>query len=296
MAQRRNQQQIVLPSPEQVGTVILRGAATFCRRNKVVASTYALGLLFLIVFGGGGRALTQQQTREYNRIMDTIDVEAEYAATQDYWQARQAYQHTKGWFWSCDSMCQRNKKRMQDKEQILSEIRKEGAARTSDAKSIAGLFSEVGVGEVQDSFWGYFNSGKQFAKRQTMWDAMFMGLRTMTRGRDESWLEFAIKILIQVLLNFSMGLIMALVFFIIGLWSIITSYQPNPIVAVIFFCGAAAAAFSFVTTYLLGMFGVAAGGVYTVLKVAEGAANNRIDDGRGRQGRVQYGGARPHYD
>ena len=47
-------------------------------------------------------------------------------------------------------------------------------ARMSDAKSVAGLFSEVGVGEVTDSFWGYFASGKQFAKRQSMWDAMWV--------------------------------------------------------------------------------------------------------------------------
>ena len=42
----------------------------------------------------------------------------------------------------------------------------------SDAKILAGLFSEVGVGEVTDSFWRYFASGKKFAKRQSMWDAM----------------------------------------------------------------------------------------------------------------------------
>ena len=35
-----------------------------------------------------------------------------------------------------------------------------------------------------------------------MWDAMFMGIRRM--GRDESMIEYALKVLLQVLINFSM--------------------------------------------------------------------------------------------
>merc|ERR1712124_221608 len=151
----------------------------------------------------------------------------------------------------------------------------------SDAKSVAGLFSEVGVSEVQDSFWAYFSSGKNFAKRQTMWDAMFMGIRTIGRGRDESMIEYGLKLLMQLLLNFSLGLIMALVMFVIGLWSIVRSYQPNPIVAVIFFVSATCAAFSFVATYLCAIYGAAAGGVYGVLKLAEG--NLQLQQGRRQQ-------------
>lgn len=291
----RQPQEIALPSPDRIGALVIRGVATFARRNKVVTGTYALGLLLLIIFGGGGRPLSPQQSAAYSRILDSIDFDVEYQATEAYWRARQSYEMTRGWFWSCDPLCQRNKKRMDDAERALNAVRRESAARTADAKQLAGLFSEIGIGEVQDSFWQYFNAGKQFAKRQTMWDAMFIGIRSMTRGRDESWLEFGLKVLMQVLLNFSMGLIMALIFFVVGLWSIVRSYQPNPIVAAIFFCGASIAAFSFVTTYLLAVYGAAAGGVYAVLKVAESAARAQLQD-RQRQQRVHYGGGRPHYD
>jgi hypothetical protein len=123
-----------------------------------------------------------------------------------------------------------------------------------------------------------------------MWDAMFMGIRSM--GRDESMIEYGFKILMQVLLNFSIGLMFALVFFIIGLWSIVRSYQPNPIVAVFFFIGAACAGFTFVVTYLMALYGAAAGGVYGVLKLAETQARAaRID----QQRQPQYMGNRPHY-
>mmetsp|Transcript_323 Transcript_323/g.735 ORF Transcript_323/g.735 Transcript_323/m.735 type:complete len:297 (-) Transcript_323:151-1041(-) len=279
--------QVALPEPGDVGQMVLSGAKTFARNHKVVTGGYLLGILVILLIGSGTK-LNYDQRREYNAIMNTIDVQAEYQASEDFWRADQAYKATKGWF-SCDSLCQRNKQKMQDARYRLDRVREEGNARMSDAKSVAGLFSEVGVGEVQDSFWSYFTSGKQFAKRQSMWDAMFMGMRSM--GRDESFIEYSLKVLMQVLMNFSAGLVMALVMFVIGLWSIVRSYQPNPIVAVFFFISAACAAFSFVATYLLAMYGAAAGGVYGVLKVAEN--NLRLQEGRPRHAHMHN---RPHYD
>ncbi len=62
-----------------------------------------------------------------------------------------------------------------------------------------------------------------------------MGIRKMSR--DESMLEYAIKVLIQVLINFSMGLIGAFFIFVFGLWGIVRSYQPNPLSALAFLIG-----------------------------------------------------------
>jgi hypothetical protein len=154
--------QLVLPDPADLGQLMVRGATNFARRHKVISGSYLLGLVILIFFTSGAK-LTYDQRQKYNHIMSTIDLHAEYDASTDFWQAKQGYQATKGWF-SCDSLCQRNKRRMEDAEHRLSLIRQEGQARMSDAKSIAGLFSEVGVGEVQDSFWSYFASGKQFGE------------------------------------------------------------------------------------------------------------------------------------
>jgi hypothetical protein len=282
--------QIVLPEPAQVGQLIVAGASNFARRHKVVTGSYILGILVILLIGSGTK-LNYDQRREYNRIMSTIDLQAEFDASNDYWMANEAYRATKGWF-SCDGLCQRNKRRMEDARYKLDLIRKEGQARMSDAKATAGLFSEVGVGEIQDSFWSYFGNAKQFAKRQSMWDIMFMGLRSMGRNRDESMIEFGLRVLMQVLVNFSIGLVMALVMFVIGLWTIVKSYQPNPIVAVLGFVCAACAAFAFVTTYLIGIYGAAAGGVYGVLKLAEG--NARIQNGR--PGQQPYMHNRPHYN
>ncbi|CAB9516144.1 expressed unknown protein [Seminavis robusta] len=291
--QRHGGQIARLPEPGDVGQLIVRGAKQFAQRHKFITGGYLLGFVVML-FIGSGTQLTLQQRNQYSRIMDTIDLQAEYDATSDYWQARNAYQATKGWFFSCDGLCQRNKRRMEEAERVLTDIRQEGEARMSDAKAIAGLTSEVGVGEIKDSFWQYITAGKQFAKRQSMWDMMFMAFRSIgQRGRDESTAEWIVKIAMNVLINFSMGLAMAFVMFVIGLWSIIRSYQPNPIMAVLVFVGASCAAFSFVATYIMAMFGAAAGGVYGMAKLAENQARLQNGGGGGQRQRMQY---RPHYD
>lgn len=151
----------------------------------------------------------------------------------------------------------------------------------------------IGIAEIKDSFWQHFESGKRSAKRRSMWDMMFMGLGRMARGRDESWLEYALKLLMQVLVNFSVSLCLSLVFFTMGLWSIVRSYQPNPIMAVLCFVGAACAAFFFVATYIMGMFGAAGAGVYSLVKIAETSSRAQIGGGGGQRQRFRQ---HAHYD
>jgi hypothetical protein len=56
---------------------------------------------------------------------NTIDLQAEYDASGDYYHARNAYYATKGWFFSCDALCQRNQERMHRAERVLQDIRAE---------------------------------------------------------------------------------------------------------------------------------------------------------------------------
>ena len=153
-----------------MGTLVARGVGNFAKKHKIISGSYILGVLFILLIGSGTK-LSVDQSRRYGAIMDTVDVYAEMEASNKYAEALHAYRATKGWF-SCDYLCQRNKKRKEDAEAILEGVRREGYSRMSDAKSVAGLFSEVGVGEVKDSFWQYFTMGKQYAKKQSMWDLM----------------------------------------------------------------------------------------------------------------------------
>ena len=156
-----------------ISTLVISTATTFARRHKFISTSYLYGLttLLLLTLLGSGTKLTFDQQRQYNSIMNTIDLQAEYTAASSYHTAYNNYYHSKGWI-SCDAHCQHYKRIMERKKYEWDEIKAEGNARMSDAKSVAGLFSEVGVGEVTDSFWEYFAHGKRFAKRQSMWDAM----------------------------------------------------------------------------------------------------------------------------
>jgi len=280
---QQNQEEIITAiSAGSFGTLALSTATSFAKRHKVISISYLYGItsIIILILAGGGTKLTIDQHRQYTRIMNTVDLQAEYTASDHYHSAYANYYHSKGWI-SCDAHCQHYKKIMEKRKYEWDEVKAEGNARMSDAKNVAGIFSEVGVGEVTDSFWEYFASGKRFAKRQSMWDAMFMGMRSM--GRDESMPEFLLKMLMQVLINFSMGLIMALFIFIFGLWSVIQTYQPNPLTGLFFFVTAGCTAFAFVATYLLALYGAAAGGVYTMVKMAE-ANGGRLEGGRRRGG------------
>ena len=130
-----------------VTTVIVSGAKSFAKKHKVLSGSYLFGLLILLLVGSGTK-LTLEQKRQYDHIMSTIDVNAEYDASTKYGHALQAYRSSKGWF-TCDSLCQRNKERMERAQYELDQLRAEGYNRMSDAKAVAGLFSEVGVGEVK---------------------------------------------------------------------------------------------------------------------------------------------------
>jgi hypothetical protein len=118
-----------------------------------------------------------------------------------------------------------------------------------------------------------------------MWDALFMGFRKM--GRDESWGEYALKMLLQILMNFSFGMIMTLGVFVFGLWGLIQSYQPSFLEGLTFFLLATAAGFATVATVLIGMFGTAGGAVFGVAKIAE--AQMRLQqEGGGRRRNLHY--------
>lgn len=81
---------------------------------------------------------------------------------------------SKGWF-TCDKKCQTNKI---DYEIALREYnfqRSEEERIIADAKSSVGIFSSFGVEETRGLFWTRFASGKEFAQRQTKYDALFQG-------------------------------------------------------------------------------------------------------------------------
>jgi hypothetical protein len=100
-----------------------------------------------------------------------------------------------------------------------------------------------------------------------------------------------IRIIFNVLINFTMGLIGALVAFIWYLWDVIRAYQPDPVTAVVSFCVFAVVATSMVATYLLLLYGTVASTGYMMVRAVANSA--RIEGGASNatRGHLGDGGA-----
>ena len=111
-----------------------------------------------------------------------------------------------------------------------------------------------------------------------------MGIRAMSR--DEHIMSYVLRLLMQVLMNITLGMIGTVIGFIWSLYSVIVTYQANIMSALVFFGFASLAAISFAFTWLIGIYLAAAGTVYVGAKAM--AANLRLegqDAGRTAMGR-----------
>jgi len=97
-------------------------------------------------------------------------------------------------------------------------------------------------------------------------------------SRDESFMEYLFRVLINVILNFTIGTIGATIGFIFSLYSLITTYQANIIIGLSYFILASLAAISFAVTWIFGLYAAAAGTVYVGAKVM--ASSLRIENER----------------
>ena len=62
------------------------------------------------------------------------------------------------------------------------------------------------------SIYFYFPSlGKNFATRQTKWDALFMGIQAM--GRDEHLISYLFRLLLTMAFNFTFGKLLLFIYF-----------------------------------------------------------------------------------
>merc|ERR1719341_813364 len=155
-----------------------------------------------------------------------------------------------------------------------------------EARREVGIWSVFGVRDVRNSFWSAWKSGKEFAARYTMMDAFFM---MMPGNREETMISMILKLVMQYVINLTMGLIGAFFFFIYNVYSLIVSYGESAISGLAFFLLVMVAGVATVGTYLIAIYGtVAGGGLFLVKQAAKQAAVEGASGNRPR--RVQYGG------
>lgn len=97
-------------------------------------------------------------------------------------------------------------------------------ALVSDAKAAMGVWSEHGLMETRRLFWDSYESGKVFARRQTFYDAVFAVIYGRT---EEHFLAFILKWLFNTLVNFTVGMSVAVMAFIFKLPGLLWSFQAS---------------------------------------------------------------------
>eukprot|EP00904_Undaria_pinnatifida_P000446 jgi/Undpi1/10401/HiC_scaffold_29.g12851.m1 len=276
--QRQGQQTaIVVGNADRFGALVVSTGKEFIKKHPVISVSWVVGLLVSTL--ASGYTPTPAAVQNYEFKMASLNDEglAEAQGEMVYWD--NVYRRSKGMFWTCDEQCQHNKREFQKRQKAFNIINREYLNGVAQAKSELGLFSEDGVEETRDLFWRKVSGGKQFAKRATMWDALFVGVGTLRR--DEGIAAVIAKIVFRFVVNLTMGLFMAVVGFLFSIWQIIWSYNPDPLSTMAFFAMASLGAVSLLATWLLGMAAVGVTGVYAVAKMAETAQIEAAGGGGG---------------
>ena len=260
------------------------------RLGKTIATTpkYACGCS-MWVFGivvmlllAAPYAPTNKEERKYRRFMNKAElVEGMVEAEARMAEANARVYNAKVWFWRFRSEHRRNVERaMGRQEAVRAELKgkyDERDALITKGKEQVGIWSSYGFKETRDLFWSCWESGKAFAKRMTFYDVLF---GAMGRGRDEHVLATILKIVFQMIMNFTLGLCGALVGFTYYLWGVVETYNGELWSSGAFFLLFLLAGVSVVAAFLSAMVGLAGGSVYMMARTA--MKNKALQDERRR--------------
>jgi hypothetical protein len=271
-----------------LGAIVVGGAKSIVKNRPISVSLWAVGLL--VAAFATGFTVDKATAETYMDTMQHADEvnRAELSKAQsNFNRASNEYYNSKGWF-SCDQRCSRNHDKMQMAQAEMNRVTAKVNQIKNDARKEVGIWSTFGVQEVRNSFWSSWQSGKDWASRMTMYDAMF----AMFRSREESFLQTVLQLVFQYIMNLTLGLCATFCYFIYQVYWLITAYGESFFTGLAFFLLVLVAGVATIGTYLGGLMGtVVGGGLYVAKQVAKSAA---LENER-RANNPQLHGARRGY-
>ncbi len=189
------------------GGTIIKSVSGFARRNPIVTSAYAIGLLVAFFFAGFAPSVST--LAGYETALASVDRTAIHEMKLQVNEAKFKYHNSRSMFFTCPETCQPHKKVYDELSLQLKELETKEAEKVREANSMVGLFSTIGVEETRNAFIGNFNWGKAAAARQSKWDMFFMTFRAI--GRDENLLQYILSVVLTVLMNYTFGVLMAVI-------------------------------------------------------------------------------------
>lgn len=207
---------------------------------------------------------------EYEELMNQAShVEGYEATVKKCIDTRYELGELKVWFWRSRSpystLVPEKEMELHKVEAELAILENKRNEYIQKAKKKVGVWSSYGLEEMRHRFWQTFESGKVFAKQQTFYQMIF---RIMSVNNDENLISIVVQWIFTALVNFTFSLIGSLFYFVFSLGSVVYSYQPDPFSAITFYVLGLIGAASVIGGYLIGLYGLTAGAVYAVGKVA----------------------------
>jgi len=268
-----------------IGALVATTVTNVVKKRPISVSLWVVGLL-LAAFANGFQ-VGDEARESYSvtlQMAEEVDRTELNKALRHLGVAEDRYYNAKGWFWQCDNRCQKEKDKAGMARAEVERLQRKRDQIMTDARREVGIWSTFGVKDVRESFWRAWKSGKDFAARYTMYDALFM----MIGGKEETAVSMIMKLVMQYIINLTMGLIGAFFFFIYNVYTLVCSYGEPALSGIAFFLLVLVAGMATVGTYLFAIYGtVAGGGLYLVKQAAKQAAVEGGPGGRRRQ--VQYG-------
>lgn len=248
---------------DELSTSLVNFGITRVRKNPIKVGMYFCGLLLCLLFDGF--QVTDLQKSNYNKIMDKIDYRDMYDKREAVAVKYGEYVSQQGWFWSCSTPdCKEAKREYDLAKSDFDALQVVNNENLRDAKQEIGIFSEEGVAEAREGFWMKFNQGKRFATNQSKWDLIFTGISAI--GKNEKIGSFLLRILLNVVFNFTIGIVGAVFGFIVSIFWLLYDYRVGILQGTAFFVLASTAALSFLVTILIALYAGAAGTVYVGAK------------------------------
>ncbi|CAE8742382.1 unnamed protein product [Polarella glacialis] len=255
-------------------------------RHPVLLCICAFGLL-LAAFAGG-LPVDAASEEAYGVLLQQAEVidsrELGQQALVELQKAEEGYFKVKGWFGACDDPCMVAFDKAQMARAEVARVQRHRDRVLSEGRQEVGIWSSFGVQDVRNSFWAAWKSGKEFAARCTMYDAMFM----VAGGREESLQAMILRLVIQYVANLTMGLIGAFFYFVYNVYCLILSYGSSFMSGLAFLLLAAVAGLSMVATYLGSMYAVVAGGGVLLIQQAAKQAALEMDSKQKEKKKLQH--------
>lgn len=269
-----------------LGAIVVSGAKNIVKNRPVSVSLWVLGLL-VAAFANGFQVddVTTESYQITLKMAEEVDRDELHGALRNLQVAEDRHYQLKGWFWQCDNKCQKALDKVNMAQAEVRRLQNKRDGILSQARSEVGIWSVFGVREIRECFWRAWKQGKDFAARWTMMDAFMM---MMPGRKEESMVEVVLKLIMQYIVNLTMGLISSFFFFMYNVYTLIVSYGESALSGLAFFLLVLVAGLATIGTYLGAICGTVAGGGLLLVKQA---AKQSLEGGgahRQQQRRVQY--------